>query len=166
MEPSAESGPERAGALFAAADPVDVDVPTLVAVSTVAWAMANMLHEIVGHAGAALMFGIPVRAISTTTAYIEVDQIQSATQERIILMAATPVNLVTGALALWGLHRLTRSSPPLRYFLWLFSVFSFTIATWNLVSLPILGAGDWGDVANGLDAPGLWTALVLAIGWS
>ena len=146
------------------AERVEVDVPTLVAVSTMAWAIANVLHEIVGHAGAAMLLGIPVRAVSTTTAYIVGDEIETATQYRIINGAATPVNLVTGALALWALHRFTVSSPALRYFLWLFSVFSFTIVTWNLVTLPLLGAGDWGEVAETLEMRGLWTAFVLAVG--
>ena len=49
---------------------LEVDVPTLIALSTVAWALADVLHEVVGHAGAAVLLGVPVRAVSTTTAYI------------------------------------------------------------------------------------------------
>jgi hypothetical protein len=146
------------------AERVELDVPTLVAVSAMAWAIADVLHEIVGHAGAAVLFGIPVRAVSTTTAYIDWDEIETATQYRIINGAGAPVNLVTGALALLALHRLTHSSAALRCFLFLFSVFSFTIVAWNAVTLPLLGAGDWGEVAEGLEMRGLWTAVVLAVG--
>ncbi len=52
----------------------------------------------------------------------------------------------------------------MRYFLWLFAAVSFTMATWNMVTLPLLGAGDWGDVAERLDHAGLWTAGVVAAG--
>jgi len=54
--------------------------------------------------------------------------------------------------------------PPLRYFLFLFAVVSFTMATWNMVTIPLLGAGDWGEITQGLSHAGLWTAGVIAIG--
>lgn len=144
--------------------PVAVDTATLVAVSALAWIAANVLHEIVGHAGAALALGIPVRAVSTTTASIEWDAIESVTQDQIINAAATPVNVLTGLVALLALRTRTVTSVPLRYFLWLFSVISFTMATWNMVTLPLLGAGDWGEVAERLDHSGFWTSCVIGAG--
>lgn len=155
--PSPEPGPaeDRPGR-------VEVDTPTLIVVSALAWAVANVFHEIVGHAGAAVALGVPVRAVSTTTFYVE--GIESAAQNQIINAAATPVNLVTGALALMVLRWLHTDSAPWRYFLWLFAVISFTMATWNMVTVPLLGAGDWGEVTEGLSHPGLWTAGVVAVG--
>jgi hypothetical protein len=126
--------------------------------------VANVFHEIVGHAGAAVVLGIPVRAVSTTTASLDWDAIESATQDRIINAAATPVNLLTGALALVLLRWMHVKSPATRYFLWLFAVVSVTMATWNMVTVPLLGAGDWGEVAEGLSHTGLWTAGVVAVG--
>lgn len=143
---------------------VEIDTPTLVTVSALAWATANVLHEIVGHAGAAVVLGIPVRAISTTTAFIDWEEIESAAQVRIISAAATSVNLLTGVLALGALRWLDVKSTAMRYFLWLFAVVSFTMVTWNMVTLPLLGAGDWGDFAERLDHAGLWTAWVVAAG--
>ena len=52
----------------------------------------------------------------------------------------------------------------MRYFLWLFAAVSFTMATWNMVTLPLLGGGDWAEVAGGLDRAGIWTAGVVAVG--
>lgn len=143
---------------------VETDTPTLIAVTALAWAVANVLHEIVGHAGAAWMLGIPVRAVSTTTLYVDSTAIESATDDRIINAAATPVNIVTGALALMALRWLHVNSTPMRYFLWLFAVVSFTMATWNMVTIPLLGAGDWGEVAEGLDHAGFFTAGVVVAG--
>ena len=143
---------------------VEVDTPTLVTVSALAWALANVFHEIVGHAGAAVVLGIPVRAVSTTTAYVDWTAIDSATQDRIIEAAATPVNVFTGALALAALRWWHLHSAATQYFLWLFAVVSFAMATWNMVTLPLLGAGDWGSIAEGLDHAGLWTAGVVAAG--
>jgi hypothetical protein len=143
---------------------VEIDVPTLVTVSALAWALANVFHEIVGHAGAAVALGIPVRAVSTTTFSLDWEAVESVTQDRIINVAATPVNLLTGVLAVVVLRRLHVKRTPLQYFLWLFAVISFTMATWNTVTIPLLGAGDWGEVTQGLSHAGLWTAGVVAIG--
>ncbi len=143
---------------------VEIDTPTLVTVSALAWALANVFHEIVGHAGAAVVLGIPVRAVSTTTFSLDWDAVESVTQDRIINVAATPVNLLTGTLAVVVLRWLHLKRTPLQYFLWLFAVVSFTRATWNMVTIPLLGAGDWGEVTQGLSHAGLWTAGVVATG--
>ena len=143
---------------------VEIDTPTLITVSALAWALANAFHEIVGHAGAAVVLGIPVRAISTTTASVDWEAIEFAAQARFIDAAATPVNVLTGALALAALRWININSTATRYFLWLFAVVSFTMATWNMVTVPLLGGGDWSEVAEQLDHAGLWTAGLIAVG--
>ena len=143
---------------------VEIDTATLFTVSALAWATANVFHEIVGHAGSAVALGIPVRAVSTTTALIDWEEIESAAQVRVIVGAATPVDVLTGVLALAALRWLNVKSMPMRYFLWLFASISFTMATWNMVTSPLLGGGDWEDLAEGLNNAGLWTAGVVAAG--
>ena len=56
---------------------VSIDVLTLAAISIVAWALVVIMHEIVGHAGFAAIMGIPVRAVSTTTVFLEWDKIKT-----------------------------------------------------------------------------------------
>jgi hypothetical protein len=96
---SAHAGRVSKDAATAEADNVDrgiaVDVPTMIAVSTVAWALADVLHEVVGHGGAAALLGIPVRAVSTTIVFADGDLIQSMAAVRAIHASATVLNLVT-----------------------------------------------------------------------
>lgn len=141
-----------------------IDIPTLVAISAVAWALANILHEIVGHAGAAVLVGIPARAVSTTTAYIDWGQIQSVGEARIILAAGTVVNLITGALALIVLHSRKVTNSASRYFLWQFATISFIIATLNLVSAPLMGGGDWAEIITQLEPKRLWSVSIIGVG--
>jgi len=143
---------------------LEIDIPTLVAISIVAWVLANMLHEIVGHAGSAALLGIPVRAVSTTTAYLEWDQVPFVEAYRIFHAAGTVVNLITGALALLvlRLRRLKNSAP--RYFLWLFSTISFIIVAFNLISAPLIGGGDWTEFTTKLEPRGLWIAGIVGVG--
>ena len=127
--------------------------------STVAWALADVLHEVVGHAGAAVLLGVPFRAVSTTTAYIAADQIHSLGDVRTIDAAATVLNLVTGGLALLALRSRRVRSAASRYFLWLFATISFIVVTLNLVA-----GADWEEVTTGLEPRGLWRAGVVAAG--
>jgi hypothetical protein len=141
-----------------------LDIPTLVAVSIVAWALANMLHEIIGHAGAAVLLGIQVRAASTTTVAIAWDQIQSIGEYRVIHAGGTVVNLLTGALALLALRRGERTSVASHYFLWLFATFSAIVVTMNLVSAPLIGGGDWIEFLTGLEPRDAWKACIIGTG--
>ena len=158
--PSAAPGQVQAGpAVGNRGRPIEVDVPTLIALSAVAWALADVLHEVVGHAGAAMLLGVPVKAVSTTTAYIAGDQIHSLGDVRTINAAGTVVNLVTGGVALLALRSPRVTSSASRYFLWLFATFSLIVVTLNL-----LMGGDWSDVISGLERRGLWRAGIVAAG--
>lgn len=141
-----------------------IDLPTLVAISTVAWVLANILHEIVGHALSAILLGIPVRAVSTTTAYIVWDQIQSAGEFRIITAGGTVVNLITGAFALILLHSRKVTNSASRYFLWLFATISVILATLNLVSAPLIGGGDWMEFTRQLEPRSIYLAVIIGVG--
>ena len=138
---------------------VTMDVPTMISASTVAWALADVLHEIVGHGGAAALLGIPVRAVSTTTIFPDWDQIQSMAEVRAIHASATVLNLVTAALALLALRSPRVTSPATRYFLWVFATISLVVVTLNLVA-----GADWSVVIEGMEPAGLWRAGVLAAG--
>jgi hypothetical protein len=141
-----------------------IDIPTLVAISTMAWILVNVSHEIIGHAGSAALLGIPVRAVSTTTAYIEWDQVSSVGAYRTILAAGTLVNLMGGAAALIILSLRRQANSTTRYFLWLFATFSFIIVAMNLVSVILIGGGDWTEFTRQLEPRGLWKAIIIGVG--
>ena len=138
---------------------IEMDVLTMIAVSTAAWALTDVLHEIVGHGGAAVLLGIPVRAVSTTTIFADWDQIQSMAEVRFIHASATVLNLVTAGLALLALRSPRVTSPATRYFLWVFATISLVIVTLNLIV-----GGDWSVVIEGMEPAGLWRAGILAAG--
>ncbi len=139
--------------------PIEMDVLTMIAVSTVAWALTDVLHEIVGHGGAAVLLGIPVRAVSTTTIFADWDQIQSMGEVRAIHASATVLNLVTAGLALLALRSPRVTRPATQYFLWVFATISFVTVTLNLVA-----GADWPVVIEGMEPAGLWRAGALAAG--
>ena len=135
---------------------IEIDVPTLIAVSTVAWALVSVLHEVVGHLGAAVLLGIPVYAVSTMKTWAEptVGLIQ-----RIYIAAPTVLIFVTGGLALLALRSRMVMSAASRYFLWLFATISLMHVATNLIA-----ADDWRDFQAGLEPRGLWSAGIVAAG--
>ncbi|MBN1449775.1 MAG: hypothetical protein JW963_02075 [Anaerolineales bacterium] len=142
----------------------EIDIPTLIAIATLAWVLVNVSHEIIGHAGAAVLLGIPVRAVSTTTAAIAWDQVISIGAVRTIMAGGTVMNLVGGVVALILLRLWRQAKSTTRYFLWLFSTFSFIIAVMNLVSVMLIGAGDWTEFIRELEPKGLWMAVIIGTG--
>ena len=143
---------------------IEIDILTLIAISILAWSLANILHEILGHAGSAALLGIPVRAVSTTTMYIEWDQIGSVGENRIIHAAGAVMNLLTGVIALLLLKSQRVTSSATRYFLWLFSTISFIIVAINLISAPLIGGGDWTVFIEKFEQRELWKAIILGVG--
>lgn len=143
---------------------LEIDIPTLVTISTIAWILVNVSHEIIGHAGSAALLGFQVRAVSTTTAYIEGDRASSIGAVRIGLAAGTLVNLMGGLVALILLSLKRQANSETRYFLWLFSTFSFIIVAMNLVSVSLIGGGDWAEITRQLEPRGLWTAIIIGVG--
>lgn len=83
------------------------DISTIVAIAIVAWALFAVLHEIVGHGGAAFFLGEKVLgAVSTTVHIMDFYDLSHVVDRigwwgfRVVAAAATAVNLATGALAL------------------------------------------------------------------
>lgn len=150
--------------LFPEEKRLEIDLLTLAAISALAWVAVNVAHEVIGHAGAAALLGIPVRAVSTTAATIAWEYVTSSSAYRTIMAAGTVVNLLTGGAALILLRLQRQAHAATRTFLWLFATFSFIIVTLNLVSAPVMGVGDWTEFTRELEPRGLWTALIVGAG--
>lgn len=146
-----------------------INIPTLIAISIIAWVLVNILHEIIGHAGAALIVGIPVKAVSTFTAYLDVDWDQFIAEHgftpiRFVILGGTIVNIVTGALALLALKWRKAMNTAICYFLWLFTTFSIIIVAMNMVTNTLFGFGDWTEFISTLEQQNIWKIIIIGIG--
>lgn len=145
-----------------------IDIATLVAISIVAWVLVVSLHEIVGHAGSAVLMGLDVRLATSTGVNIPSDQVSydlwSSVEARTLLAGGTVVNLITGAIALLVLYFLKPTSKTWQYFLWLFATFSFIIVIMYLVTTTAIGAGDWIVFVQGLNPRNLYIDIIIGTG--
>lgn len=149
---------------------IDIHTPTLIAISIIAWALVNILHEIAGHAGAAMIVGLPVRAVSTSAVYININWDQFTTNYgllpiRLFVLGGTIVNIVTGALALLVLRWKKNKKVATCYFLWLFATFSMIIVSMNMVTNTLLGFGDLSDFIFTLERVDVWKPIIIIVGF-
>jgi len=124
-----------------------IDIPTLVAISIVAWVLVVSLHEIVGHGVTSVLMGLDVKLATSTGVNIPSDQVSydlwGSAKARTLLAGGTVVNFLSGGIALLLLHFRKPISKAFQYFLWLFATFSFVIVIMYLVTATAIGSGDW-----------------------
>src|SRR5512132_726357 len=105
----------------------DLDRPTIIAISALAYALANVVHEGLGHGGACLLLG--ARPTMFNAIFFNYDETTTSDSvQRAISAAGSIVNVIVG-LPLIRLLRSRISLPPRwRYFLWLFSAVNLLTA--------------------------------------
>lgn len=127
------------------------------AVAVVAYALCDMIHEVLGH-GLAVLALPGVTATSLTTVVLSTSQ-----SSRPVAAAGTIANLVVGATAL-ALSRRVRFSMTTRYFLWLLGSLNLFNGTGYLLYSGALGTGDWAVVIAGLEPIAVWRGAMALIG--
>ena len=129
---------------------------TAAAIAIVAYAAADMVHEVVGHALVAKALGIRVLSISTVAATTEPDS-------RAVAAAGTIADTVFGAIALALVTRKRRFGSA-AYSLWLFGGVA-TMNTGYLMYSGLFDSGDWAAVIAGARPSWVWRLVIVAAGF-
>src|SRR4051812_29296299 len=137
------------------------DTLTVIAITVVAAAITDVLHEAVGHGGACLLTGLQPLVVSTV-------HFNCSADSRIVSAGGTIVNLIAGAIC--GAAGRKVKEPRLRYFFWLTMVFNLLSAGGYFLYSGIGNIGDWAYVIHDLHPAWAWrtglTALGLVTYWS
>jgi hypothetical protein len=146
-----------------------LNIPTLIAISIISWSLVNISHEILGHAGLGLLSGFQIKAVNTTTAYLNVNWDYEISQNgfltlRLFLIGGVLVNLITGLIAFVVLKYSQSINVELRVFLWLFASFSYVVLVMNFVTAPLTGEGDLAGIIRTCDNQNLARIIVLIVG--
>lgn len=137
------------------------DTLTVVAIALLAYVIADVLHEAVGHGGACLLVG--GRPLVLSTVHFECDsKAAGAWAERFIAAGGTLVNLCAGALAILARRRAAAASGAVAWFLWLLMAVNLLSGTGYFLFSGVGGIGDWRDFVRGL-GPVWVTRLGLAV---
>lgn len=131
------------------------------AISIVAYALANTAHEGLGHGGTCLLVGGEPRVLDAVFFDCGTKALARSSREW-IAAAGTLVNLGLAALAGLALALGGRKPTPGRYFLWLLMTVNLCQGTGYWLFSGIGGVGDWTVVAAGL-APGASGRILLTV---
>jgi hypothetical protein len=139
------------------------DLPTLAALAVVAYALANVVHEGLGHGGTCLLVG--GRPLVLTSMQFEGDTEGLAPPaDRLIAAGGTVANLVAAALALPWLGRGRAASPAAWTFAWIFASVNLLQATGYPLFSGVGGVGDWAAATRDWRPAWLWRLSLAAVG--
>jgi hypothetical protein len=122
---------------------------TIAAIAITAFALCDLVHEVVGH-GIAVLLVPGVHAISLSSVAL-----QTTGVSRLVAAAGSLANIFAGGVALALFHRQTRFTPS-SYFLWLFGAVNLLNGSGYPLYSAILGSGDWEVVVRGLEPAIAW----------
>src|SRR5262245_4544222 len=133
------------------------DPATIIAISIVAFAIANLLHEGVGHGGACVLTGGHAKVLSSV--HFECDR-----DSRFIAAGGTLVNIIAGFLCWLALRFVKRASGHLQYFLWLLVTINLLQAGGYFLFSGLGDFGDWSYVIHGLAPAWSWRTGLTVLG--
>lgn len=134
---------------------------TVVGIALFAYALANILHEGVGHGGACLLFGGSPEVLSS----VHFECAAGSAAMRGIAAAGTIVNLFVGAIALLALNSIApRENPHAWYFVWLFATLNLLMGAGYFLFSGAGNIGDWAVVAGDSLPAALWRPAMAVFG--
>ena len=137
--------------------PATRDLATIIAISIVAFAIANLLHEGAGHGGACVLTGGHAKALSSV-------HFECSRDSRLIAAGGSLVNLVAGFLCWLALRFINHAKRHWVYFLWLLMTINLLQACGYFLFSGVGNFGDWADVIHGLAPAWLWRSGLIILG--
>ncbi|HEX8650075.1 MAG TPA: hypothetical protein VF708_04480 [Pyrinomonadaceae bacterium] len=134
---------------------------TVIAIAVIAYAAVNICHEIVGHCGMAALLGTKCKLISSTN--IPLATQPPAWKYNIIVVAGSAANWTVGLICL-GLLRTWRTTPTLRYFLWLSMCVNLFLPSTYMAAAPIIKFGDAYILIHDLPGQLFWRSALVLVG--
>ena len=141
----------------------DLDVATIIAISALAYSLANVAHEGLGHGGACILLGAHPTMFNAI--FFNYDEsTASEPVQRLISAAGSVINVVVGLPLVALLGSRARLSAHWRYFLWLFCAVNLLTAFGYLLYSGVGGIGDWARVVRGVEPTWLYRGILIVSG--
>jgi hypothetical protein len=132
------------------------DALTLVSLGIVAFVIAIVVHEGLGHGLATLAVG--GKPVMLTTCYFS----SSGSLSRWIPAAGGIANVIVSLLSVLALRLLRTAGPHIRYFFTIALAFNLLFAVSYPAYTGVAAFGDWAAVISGLSPAWLWRVLLVA----
>jgi hypothetical protein len=139
------------------------DLLTLASLAVIAYALANVVHEGIGHGGTCVLVGGRPLVLSSMHFQGDTEGL-SPLADRLIAAGGTVANLVAAALAAPFLRRSRGRSPATWLFLWTFINVNLLQGTGYPLFSGIGGIADWAAVIRGWEPQWPWRLALAAAG--
>ncbi len=134
---------------------------TVIGIALLAYAIANFLHEGVGHGGACVLLGGTPQVLSSV--HFECEAGSDAM--RGVAAAGTIVNFLFGAIALLALRSVpARERPHAYHFVWLFATLNLLMGAGYFLFSGAGNIGDWAVVARDTAPAFVWRPAMAVFG--
>lgn len=150
------SSPPSSAILSSSPSRTRSDVPTLVAITVVAYAASSLAHELIGHGTGCLLSGVKPLLLSSII-------LTSEGGNRIVDAGGPVANIVFGIGAFYLFTRRAKFT-AFSYFLWLFATFNLLVGAGYLFWSGLMNVGDWAFVIKGLQPAYAWRTAIGIIG--
>jgi len=141
---------------------VEINIPTLIAISAIAISLTVGLHEGM-HALTCVIVGGNLQEFSALHVLCDCSDVW---QNKLVAGSASVTNLLLGFLFLNFLRHSNQKSGELRYFLWLSMLLNWVYGAGYWVFSGIGNAGDWAEVIVGWSPHWLWRIVMTIIGFT
>ncbi len=142
---------------------VPSDLLTVASLAVLVYAVANVLHEGLGHGGACVLVGGRPRLLTSVSFNCDLAG-ASPMAHRLVAAGGTMVNLIVGAVAALAYARSTSSRPTTRFFLWLLATLNLLQGLGYFAFSGAVGVGDWAAVMAPVQPGWLWRIALVGIG--
>jgi hypothetical protein len=126
----------------------EIDILIVASITVIAYLLAQIIHEGLGHGGMALLFGAKIIQVTNTSLQFDPTGI-SLSASRIIAAGGTLTNVIVGVFVLWYLRSASITSANMRFFLWLLGHISL-FKGFGYLLITFAPIGDWHDVTEGI----------------
>lgn len=133
------------------------DFPTVIAISVVAYAVTNLVHEGAGHGGACLLSSAQARLLTTVNFDCSADT-------RFISAGGTIANFLAGFFGWLAVRFSSKARGHFRFFVWLLMVINLMTACGYFLFSGVANIGDWADVVRGLRPTWAWHVVLTVFG--
>jgi len=145
----------------------NINYPTLISISMLAYVITTAMHEYLGHAVACSFIGGKLTELNAFYIDCEYGSI-SDFSIRFISIAGPLASVLIGMISFILFRNLKNLSANTKYFLWLLGTISLLTATGYLIFSGITGLGDFGLTRDGalfeLSPVWLWRTLITIFG--
>src|ERR1700690_2822981 len=133
------------------------DLVTVIAIGLVAYIVADLLHEGLGHGGACLLSGGKPLVLSTV-------HFECSRDTRLVLAGGTLANLGAACAFLVLLRAARRAAGASRYFLWMSMTINLLQAGGYFLFSGVGNIGDWAEFVKGFEPAWVWRIGLVVLG--